>query len=220
MEISIFDAVGPIMIGPSSSHTAGAAKLSRVAALIVGQPFKRVRFGLHGSFAKTYRGHGTDIALVAGVLGISEDDERLKDAFQLADEQGIEIEFYEIELDGVHENSVCMHFYTDYGNVREIIGSSIGGGQIMIQSIDGFRAKLPLNTSTLVITHKDQQGVLYRISKILVESQINIATVALTRQNRGALACAVIETDSFISDSVVELLKREDCLLSVQAINI
>ena len=108
MEISIFDAVGPIMIGPSSSHTAGAAKLGRVAALIVGKPFKKVEFGLHGSFAKTYKGHGTDIALAAGVLGLNEADERLKEAFTLAEQQGVELRFYETELDGMHENSVRM----------------------------------------------------------------------------------------------------------------
>ena len=220
MEISIFDAVGPIMIGPSSSHTAGAAKLGRVAALIVGKPFKKVEFGLHGSFAKTYKGHGTDIALAAGVLGLNEADERLKEAFTLAKQQGIELRFYETELDGMHENSVRMTFYLDDRRTREIIGSSIGGGQIMIRSIDGFRAKIPLNSSTLVITHEDKHGVLFHVTKILAEAGINIATVTLTRQNRGALACAVIETDSFISDSIVKQLEEEAFLLSVQAINI
>lgn len=220
MEISIFDAVGPIMIGPSSSHTAGAAKLGRVAALIVGKPFTKVEFGLHGSFAKTYKGHGTDIALAAGVLGLNEADERLKEAFALAKQQGVELYFYETELDGMHENSVRMTFHLEDGKTREIIGSSIGGGQIMIRSIDGFKAKIPLNASTLVITHEDKHGVLYRVTKILAESDINIATVTLTRQNRGALACAVIETDSFITDSIVKQLEEDAFLLSVQAINI
>ena len=110
MDISIFDVLGPVMIGPSSSHTAGAARLARIAARIADKPFGRVTFGLHGSFARTYKGHGTDRALLAGVLGIHEDDERLSQSFELAKSRGIAWEFYEKELDGVHENSRFDYF--------------------------------------------------------------------------------------------------------------
>ena len=203
MEISIFEAVGPIMVGPSSSHTAGAARLGRMAAELVGQAFTHVEFGLHGSFAKTYRGHGTDVALVAGVLGLREDDERLKDAFRLAKEQGLTYRFYETELSGAHENSVCMTFSMTNGKIREVVGSSIGGGQIKICKIDGFPLEMSLNMTTLLLMHKDTKGMLYHITRSLANHGINIATMRLTRQEKGAMACCVIETDSDIPEEVV-----------------
>ena len=141
MELSIFDVLGPVMIGPSSSHTAGAARLSRIAGLIAGNDYKRVRFGLYGSFEKTYRGHGTDRALVAGALGLKENDELLSKSFELAREAGLEWEFYPDDLDGLHENSVRMTFTLADGSEREIIGCSVGGGQIVIRYIDGFETE-------------------------------------------------------------------------------
>lgn len=203
MEISIFEAVGPVMIGPSSSHTAGAARLARMAAELVGQPFTHVEFGLHGSFAKTYRGHGTDVALVAGVLRLREDDERLRDAFRLAAEQGLTYRFYETELSGMHENTVCMTFSMANGKIREVIGSSIGGGQIKICKIDGFPLEMSLNMTTMLVLHRDTKGMLYRITRSLADHEINIATMRLTRQEKGAMACCVIETDSDIPDEVI-----------------
>ena len=219
MEISIFEAVGPIMVGPSSSHTAGAARLGRMAAKLVEGTFTHVDFGLHGSFAKTYQGHGTDLALVAGVLGLRQDDERLKDAFALAKERGITYTFYETEISGAHENTVCMSFSMADGSTREIIGSSIGGGQIKICSIDGFPLEMSLNMTTLIIMHKDAKGVVYQITRALAANDINIATMKLNRQEKGALACCVIETDSDIPDAVVEELKTIEAVYSVKEIN-
>lgn len=219
MDISIFDAIGPIMIGPSSSHTAGAERLGRMAAKLVGKPFTHVEFGLHGSFAKTYRGHGTDIALVAGILGLSQDDENLRDAFALAAERGITYHFYEIELEGYHENSVCMTFTTTSGEKREIIGSSIGGGQIKICRVDGFPIEMSLTMTTLLILHRDTKGMLYQITRSLMGHDINIATMRLTRQEKGAMACCVIETDSVIPEEVVLELQELEDIHSVQVIN-
>ncbi len=219
MEISIFEAVGPIMVGPSSSHTAGAARLGRMAAKLVGQPFTHVDFGLHGSFAKTYQGHGTDLALVAGVLGFRQDDERLKDAFALAKERGITYTFYETEIGGAHENTVCMSFSMTDGSTREIIGSSIGGGQIKICSIDGFALEMSLNMTTLLVMHKDAKGMIYKITRTLAANDINIATMKLNRQEKGAMACCVIETDSDIPDAVVEELKGIAEIHTVKVIN-
>ncbi len=207
MEISIFEAVGPVMIGPSSSHTAGAARLARMAAELVGQPFTHVEFGLHGSFAKTYRGHGTDVALVAGVLKIKEDDELLKDAFRLAAEQGLTYRFYETELSGAHENTVCITFSMANGKIREVVGSSVGGGQIKICKIDGFPLEMSLNMTTLLVLHRDAKGMIYRITHSLADHEINIATMRLTRQDKGAMACCVIETDSDIPDEVIAELE-------------
>lgn len=219
MEISIFEAIGPVMIGPSSSHTAGAERLGRMAAKLVGTPFTHVEFGLHGSFAKTYRGHGTDVALVAGILGLSQDDERLRDSFALAAEQGITYRFYETELEGAHENSVCMTFSMADGRIREVVGSSIGGGQIKICSVDGFPLEMSLTMTTLLILHRDTKGMIYRITGSLMKHDINIATMRLTRQERGAMACCVIETDSVIPQEVAAELERMEDIHSVQVIN-
>ena len=219
MEISIFEAVGPIMVGPSSSHTAGAARLGRMAAKLVGQPFTHVDFGLHGSFAKTYQGHGTDLALVAGVLGMKQDDERLRYSFDIAKERGITYHFYEIEISGAHENTVCMSFLMQDGTTREIIGSSIGGGQIKICSIDGFPLDMSLNMTTLLVINKDTKGIVYQVTRILAANDINIATMKLTRQEKGATACCVIETDSDIPDSVVRELQDVPAIQTVKVIN-
>ena len=219
MDISVFEVVGPLMIGPSSSHTAGAAKLARVASVIVDYPIKHVSFGLHGSFAKTYKGHGTDIALVAGALGIKEDDERLRDAFAIAAERNMTYDFYEVELEDVHENSVLMTFTLMDGRVREIIGTSIGGGQILIRKIDGFDTELRLSSSTLVIVQEDRVGIINEISKVLMEQGINIGIMTVKRTERGAQACCIIETDSFLSNEVVMSLRKIEHIISVQAIN-
>ena len=219
MEISIFEAIGPLMVGPSSSHTAGAARLGRMAAKLVGQPFTHVDFGLHGSFAKTYQGHGTDLALVAGVLGIYQDDEQLRYAFDIAKERGITYKFYEVELSGTHENTVRMTFYMQDGSTREIIGSSIGGGQIKICSIDGFPLEMSLNMTTLLVLHKDTKGMIYKITRILAANDINIATMKLTRQEKGAMACCVIETDSDITEYVVRELEEITSVHTVKVIN-
>ena len=185
MDISIFDVVGPIMIGPSSSHTAGAAKLSRVARLIVKEPFTHISFGLHGSFAKTYKGHGTDKALVAGALGLSEDSEALADSFKLAKNQGLEFDFYEIELEGVHENTVKMTLTMLDGSQNVVVGSSIGGGQIEIIEINGFVTNMSLQLPTIVINQYDKKGVISEVSGILAEHSLNIATMKLSRTGKG-----------------------------------
>ncbi|MCC8128659.1 MAG: hypothetical protein LIO51_01800 [Clostridiales bacterium] len=127
MIVSMFEVAGPIMVGPSSSHTAGAARLSRLATLFLSQPFTHVSFGLHGSFARTYHGHGTDLALVAGVLGIRQEDEEMKRSFQVAQERGITYDFYPTDLGDAHENSVVMDFTLQDGSHTQIVGSSVGG---------------------------------------------------------------------------------------------
>ena len=208
--------IGP---GPSSSHTAGAARLGRMAAKLVGQPFTRVDFGLHGSFAKTYRGHGTDLALVAGVLGMKQDDENLRNAFSVAKERGLTYHFYETEISGAHENTVCMSFLLEDGTTREIIGSSIGGGQIKICSVDGFPLDMSLNMTTLLVMNRDTKGIMYQITRILAANDINIATIKLSRQEKGAMACCVIETDSDIAECVLKELQEIPAVQMVKLIN-
>jgi L-serine dehydratase len=220
MDISIFDVVGPIMIGPSSSHTAGAAKLSRVARLIVKEPFTHISFGLHGSFAKTYKGHGTDKALVAGALGLSEDSEALADSFKLAKNQGLEFDFYEIELEGVHENTVKMTLTMLDGSQNVVVGSSIGGGQIEIIEINGFVTNMSLQLPTIVINQYDKKGVISEVSGILAEHSLNIATMKLSRTGKGDRACCIIEIDGEIPEEIEQEIMRNKNIISVKVINI
>ncbi len=220
MDVSIFEVVGPIMIGPSSSHTAGAAKLARIARNIVNEPFKKVIFGLHGSFAMTYKGHGTDRALVAGVLGLYEDDEALADSFELAKQQGLEYEFEQINLENVHENTVKISFILEDGSSYYVIGSSIGGGQILITNINGFRTEFTAQYSTIVINHYDKKGIISEVSAILANNYINIATMRLSRNARGEEAFCIIETDDVIPHHVKESMEELENIIQVQVINV
>lgn len=220
MNISIFEVIGPVMIGPSSSHTAGAARLARVARQIVGQPYFHVSFGLHGSFAKTFKGHGTDKALVAGVLGLFEDDERIAAAFELAKERGLTHNFYELELEGMHENSVKFTFSTTDGQFMEVIGSSTGGGQILIKRINGFETEYTAQSSALIISHYDKKGVISDITKVLADNDINIGIMKLSRESKDELASCIIETDGATPQYVVDTLNQIQHIISVKAINL
>lgn len=208
------------MIGPSSSHTAGAARLARIARLIVAAPFSHVCFALHGSFAKTYRGHGTDRALVAGALGLREDDERLADSFALARRAGLSWEFTEADLGGMHENSVWMTFTLTDGSRQEITGSSIGGGQIVIRSINGFETEYSAQSSALIIRQYDRPGVVSEVSGVLAGHGINIAVMRVSRSARGETAFCIIETDDWIPREVEATLRELPNIISVRAINL
>lgn len=219
-EYSVFDIMGPVMIGPSSSHTAGAARLSGVARKIVGEPFGKVAFYLHGSFARTYRGHGTDKALAAGALGLSPDDERLRDSLALAREQGIEIQFLEADLGECHENTVRMDFYTLEHGVFSVTGSSIGGGNILITELGGYDVEITGTAPTLIIRQNDQKGVISEISTVLAQNNINIAIMKVKRKKRGDEASTIIETDGEIPAQVLLQLKSLDNILDVKAVSI
>lgn len=220
MNISIFEVVGPIMVGPSSSHTAGATKLAQAAKLIAKKPFSHISFGLHGSFAKTYKGHGTDKALVAGALGLSADDEKLPYSFEIAEEEGITFDFYEIELEDVHENTVKMTLFMEDGSKNVIIGSSIGGGQILIIDINGFSTEISLQAPTLLINQHDTKGVISEVTAILANNSINIATMKLSRKSKGDIACCIIETDETIPEEIEQKIIENKNVVSVKIINI
>ena len=220
MNVSIFEALGPVMIGPSSSHTAGAARLARVAALAVQGEFTHVDFVLHGSFARTYLGHGTDRALVAGVLGLSASDERLPRAFELARLCNLTYAFSEEEMRDVHENTVRMVFRMKQGAPQTVIGSSVGGGQIVITSINGFAVEYTAQSNALVIAQHDRKGVISHIAGALAEHDINIGVMRLSRRARGDLACTIIEVDSPIAPDIVAQLRALPDVISVRAINL
>ncbi|MGN1422872.1 MAG: L-serine ammonia-lyase, iron-sulfur-dependent subunit beta [Oscillospiraceae bacterium] len=210
MRVSIFSVIGPVMIGPSSSHTAGAARLSGAAAMIFGRRVKSVSFGLCGSFAKTWRGHGTDLALAAGAIGLSADDERLPRAFELAAAMGVSVSFYETEIESAHENTVRMVF-TDYdGYSEEIIGSSTGGGQILITSVDGFPTELDLTKPALLLWQRDEKGIVSAVSGVLAAHDLNIAQMKLIRRSKGGTACCVIETDLAIPEEIAAEIAQLD----------
>ncbi len=220
MNISIFDVVGPVMIGPSSSHTAGAARLGKAAKLIVRDEFSHVSFRLHGSFAQTGKGHGTDKALVAGTLGMATDDEQLGNSFELAKRKGLTFDFSEEEMENVHENTVRMIFTMKDGTTKEIVGSSIGGGQIKICEINGFATDADLQLPTLVMQHHDRKGVITYVTRTLMEHSINIANMKLSRRSKGDIACCVIETDDAIPDEVEQKILENENVIYAKIIHL
>jgi L-serine dehydratase len=219
MSISIFDVAGPVMIGPSSSHTAGAARLGRMAALLAGGEFDSVEFGLYGSFAKTHLGHGTDQALVAGVMGYSESDERLPEAFDLAKSRGLEIRFYETDLRDAHENSVLITFHKKDGTTCQIEGCSIGGGRICIRKIDGFETQMYCDNPSMLVLHRDQRGMLGSITTVMAEHGLNIAVMRCTRRSKGDIACCVLESDQQIDEDIKSELEQIDGVIKVSIVD-
>lgn len=176
-QYSIFQIIGPSMIGPSSSHTAGACRIGNAARKICGPGFRRAEFYLHGSFASTYKGHGTDKALVAGVLGIGPSDERLIKAMDIAVEEGLEFQFFKEDLGPVHPNTVKIVLYYENGIKKKIIGSSIGGGNIQIISIGENKILFNNQYPTIIFQYKEQKGVIARVSKMISESGYNIENI-------------------------------------------
>ncbi len=220
MNISLLDVVGPVMIGPSSSHTAGAAKLAKTARLIFDKPFKKVRFGLGGSFASTYRGHFTDYALVAGALGMSEDDERLGQSFDLAARQGIEFVFYPTEIPSAYENTARITFVDELGEEFFVEGASLGGGRILVTNINGLACELTATTPTVIVQQQDVKGVVSDVSTILAFNNINIGIMKVSRTSRGDKAFCVIECDDIIPENVIDELRQVNNVLSVVVVNI
>lgn len=216
-DYGVFDILGPVMIGPSSSHTAGAARLGKIAKDIVGTDFHKVIFYLHGSFGKTFEGHGTDKALVAGILGMDPSDEKLRDSFEIAKSKGIDFEFIEADLGYQHPNTVKMVFkFKDQEDIY-IIGSSIGGGSILITDINGNKVEFSGDYPTILIKYIDQKGVISRISSILSTNEINIATMKVTRENN--IATMVVETDSEINKKVVDEIEKLNEVIYIKGIN-
>ncbi|HOC06612.1 MAG: L-serine ammonia-lyase, iron-sulfur-dependent subunit beta [Bacillota bacterium] len=218
-DYSVFDIVGPIMIGPSSSHTAGAARLAKVAAIIAEGKIIKAEFLLHGSFGETYKGHGTDKALVAGILGMEPWDERLRDSFALAAEQGIEIIFTPADLGEVHPNTVKFILTKEDGSVSNITGSSVGGGNILIFDIDGQEVAFTGQYPTLLAQYRDLPGVISKVSSVLYEENINIANMRVYRSGKGKTAMMALEADSEITEAVTEKIRNIEEMERVQSIN-
>ena len=217
--VGVFDVLGPIMIGPSSSHTAGAARLGKMARTIVGKPIKEVNFLLHGSFRETYKGHGTDRALVAGILGMQPDDVRLRDALQIAQRESLKVIFTPADLGDVHPNTVKLIIRDEDENLWEIQGSSIGGGLIEINLINGNQVQLTGEYTTLITWHEDQPGTVARVSSLFYEAHINIAFMKLMRQQKGQGATMTVEVDGDIPTHIIEQIEQIEGISRVILIN-
>ena len=217
--MGVFDILGPIMIGPSSSHTAGAARLGKVARIIAGDEIIEVTFLLHGSFGKTYKGHGTDRALVAGIMGMDPSDERLRDSLEIAKEKGIKITFKDEDLGDYHPNTVRFLMKLKNGKEAEVIGCSIGGGNIEIVEINGNKVKFTGTYSTIITSHKDIPGTVAKVTNILYDSGVNIAFLTLGRSQKGKNATMTFEIDGKISEDLIEEIKKVNGIEKVIYIN-
>lgn len=217
--IGVFDVVGPVMIGPSSSHTAGAARLGKIASKIVNKPVKEVCFFLHGSFKETYRGHGTDRALVAGIMGMDPEDARLRDSLILAEKEGIKVDFQPADFGQVHPNTVKIAMVDCDGTNWEVLGSSIGGGLVSIQEINGNKVQITGEHPTVITCHNDIPGTVSKISTLIYESDINIAHMTLVRSQKGKDATMTIEVDSPMTDEIIEKIRQFEGINRVIVIN-
>ncbi|MDF2592151.1 MAG: sdaAB [Clostridia bacterium] len=217
--ISIFEIMGPVMIGPSSSHTAGAEKLGKAASSILDKSFDSVEFYLHGSFAKTYKGHGTDKALVAGILGMSADDERLRDSLQIAEQRGIKVDFIEADLGEVHPNTAKIVIKNKGVVLLTLVGSSIGGGNIIINEIDGSELEISGQYPVIIASYKDVKGMISKITGVIAKNEVNIATLKVSRSSRGEVATTVIETDNTATTAIVEQITQIENVISVRVLN-
>ena len=205
--MNIFDIMGPVMVGPSSSHTAGAARIGLITRRLLGVQPVAAQLLLHGSFAATGAGHGTDRALVAGLLGMGPDDPRLPASFELAQEAGLSLELGKTVLRGVHPNTVLLRVTAPDGRALEVVASSLGGGRVQVCAIDGLEARFTGELPTLIIRNQDRPGMVAEVTGVLSKRQVNIATMQLYRDMRGGLAVMVIESDQPIWAAAVEELR-------------
>lgn len=205
--ISVFDVLGPNMIGPSSSHTAGAAVIAYLAHKMIAPPLKKVDFTLYGSFAKTYHGHGTDRALLGGIMGFSADDTRIRDSFAIATERGLAYSFTpnETETD-IYPNTVDIRMENEAGQVMTVRGESLGGGKVRIVGINGVAVDFSGEYNALIVVQRDKPGVVAHITKILSERGVNIAFMRLFREGKGHKAYTIVESDQHLPEGVAQLL--------------
>lgn len=208
--VSLLDIIGPVMVGPSSSHTAGACRLGLLGRGLVGGTPQKAVLELHGSFARTGEGHGTDKALTAGLLGFRPDDERIRDALQISEQEGLDYRFEKTTLsDSAHPNSVRMTL--ERGDIKAtMVGASVGAGRILVNEIDGYPVEVTGNFHTIILVAEDRKGSIARITRILADHDINIATLKLTRKEKGGDAFMVIECDESPGEGVRDEIRALD----------
>jgi L-serine dehydratase len=206
--LDIFDILGPVMVGPSSSHTAGAVRIGRMARTLLGQEPVQAEIGLYGSFAETGEGHGTDRALVAGLLGLKPDDMEIPHSFQLAQDRGLRFSFYTARLREAHPNTAVLAVEDQNGNRLEIQAVSTGGGRIRVDKLNGVEVGFTGMFNTLILRHQDIAGEVAIVTRELAEAEINIANMNLCRDRRGGDALTVIETDQKIPPDARTRIER------------
>ena len=216
---SVFDIVGPVMIGPSSSHTAGACRLGELARSIFGATPSHARILLHGSFASTGPGHGTDLALVAGLLGMHPDDARIPSALVLAAESGLGVEFAEVDLGDAHPNTARFELSGPDGRVMLIQGSSLGGGDVVVTEINCFEVEITGDLPMLIVGHVDQPGKIAAVTRLLAESGVNVASMQVSRERRDADALMLIATDAEVDLATAERIALQPGVTSVRRIS-
>ena len=213
--INIFDMMGPVMVGPSSSHTAGAARIGNMGRTLLGEEVARADIGLYGSFAETGFGHGTDRALLAGLLGMKPDDLRIPNAYEEANRAGMAYSFRTVELRDAHPNTALLELTGKSGKQLTLQASSIGGGAIVVNKIDGIDVNFTGDFNTLIVRNQDESGSVAAITSILSQVHINVANMSVNRDRRGGDALMVIETDQHIKPRQVEFLSELPGILSV-----
>ena len=207
--ISVFDVLGPNMIGPSSSHTAGAAIIAFLAQKMISPPLVKVDFTLYGSFAKTYKGHGTDRALLGGIMGFSADDTRIRESFRIAEERGLEFSFTPNEEETeVYPNTVDISMENEAGRKMVIRGESLGGGKVRIVRINQVKVEFTGEYSAVIVIHQDKPGVAAHITKCLSDMNINIAFMRLFRKEKGAVAYTIVESDERLPKEIGEKIRE------------
>ena len=213
---SIFDILGPVMVGPSSSHTAGAARIGMIARQLFGRQPEKAAVYLHGSFAATGQGHGTDKALIAGLLGMKPDDMRIPDSFEIAKEEGMEFTIEPKEIKEAHPNTAQIIMEAEGVNTMKIQAYSIGGGRIRVCKLDGIDVNFSGESNTLIIRNVDEPGRIKEVAAALSDAQINIATMQVFRDKRGGYAVMVVETDQIVPREAMEDFESKKGIIIVK----
>lgn len=209
--MNVFDIIGPVMIGPSSSHTAGAVRLGRVAnKLIDSRKLRKVEITLSGSFAQTYKGHGTDRALLAGIMGYHSYSPEIRDALAIARDKGIDFEFIKEDIKGAHPNTARIHYYLEDGGEGEMQGASVGGGNILVNQIDGMKVEFNGENNTILVMHRDKPGVIAAVTQLMhwEYAELNISSFHLSRQSKGGDAIMTIEIDGQPPENLISAIRN------------
>lgn len=217
---SIFDILGPVMVGPSSSHTAGAVRIGLVSRILLEDEVVFADIQLHGSFAATYHGHGTDCALIAGLLGMQPDDIRIPDSMKIAADSGIKFFFSTVQLQDAHPNTAILNLQGKGGRKISVQASSVGGGRIMINKLDSIEVNFNAEMPTLIVHNSDEPGHVAAVTSLLFYNKINIAAMQLYRNERGGYAVMVIESDERIPAEIVSQIEHFPGIIKVTYVNV
>ena len=218
--MNLFDILGPVMVGPSSSHTAGAVRIGYISRKLLQEKPVKAEIKLHGSFATTGLGPGTDRALIAGLLGMKPDDIRIPDSFDIAEKEGLIFTFSNVNLKDVHPNTAVLKLTGENGRKLEVQAASIGGGRIMIHELDGIQVNFSAEKPTLIVHNLDQPGHVAEVTSMLSHKAVNIATMQLYRDKRGGYAVMVLELDQAVPAEAIRWLEHLEGIIKVTYINI